>query len=416
MPLSVQIDTRQLQCQARPGIIECKWVGERLRDSDPSLDISTDWWHARSQASIVLKCNHCQTQAGVIKISGWKSDLTHQWALGYCGSDRDCCLFTFSSCLTRPRAGGELGPSWGGSEWFPAVCDTRLVLTPHLLPASFQSRNINIDKGVASNPHSESPRVTQSHCYDAPYFDSIFSRSPKWCHKLASASQWFPCVCKKSILLFSGWALLWWRGAGRLLTAEKSCWAAGPGRAAPGTPGSVIMNTAPVWTQSFVTHIQCDTLCVHILASNDHVSPRLSRPHPWSNVQKSHTFCCGLEVTGWRSQLTLPLPSHTARLLNNSFHVSNFQITSVTFQISREKNILFTKMEMESIDRWEERTLLSLVVFNWRWWENYPTLSSSTSVTELSINDSQKFKFLKQFLWMKLKLIIFTIEALLKAV
>lgn len=59
----------------------------------------------------------------------------------------------------------------------------------------------------------------------------------------------------------------------------------------------------------FVTHSQSDTLCGHILASTDHVSPPALPDQMFKRL--GLTFCCGLEVTGWRAQLTQPLPSRT---------------------------------------------------------------------------------------------------------
>ena len=118
----------------------------------------------------------------------------------------------------------------------------------------------------------------------------------------------------------------------------------------------------------FVTHSQSDTLCGHILASRDHVSPpaliKCSKDPVWL-----FAFCCGPGSEGVVSTVN-PTPALSHFLQNNSFHVSNFQITSVTFQISRlAKGKYFH--EMESIDRWEERplTLCSPGTFRWWWWD-----------------------------------------------
>ena len=75
------------------------------------------------------------------------------------------------------------------------------------------------------------------------------------------------------------------------------------------------------------------------------------QPSPWSNVQKTRSdFLLWAGSDGVASPVN-PTPALSHFLQNNSFHVSNFQITSVTFQISRGENI-FSKME--SIDRWEK--------------------------------------------------------------
>ena len=103
--------------------------------------------------------------------------------------------------------------------------------------------------------------------------------------------------------------------AWQLLTGHwaKFCWAAGPGRAAPRPArpakarllrllcraGRVICHTQSEWHIMW-THSGQHGSCFTSPALPDQMFKRLGL-----------TFCCGLEVTGWRAQLTQPLPSRT---------------------------------------------------------------------------------------------------------
>ena len=137
-----------------------------------------------------------------------------------------------------------------------------------------------------------------------------------------------------------------WLVPGCLTTADwgraKLCWV--PGRAAP-RPARPALSSVIMRGPGHLSHT------VRVTHYVDTFWPAWIMFHPWSNAAqktRSHFLLWrGVAITEANS----PLPSLSLFLQNNSFHVSNFQITSVTFQISRGENI-FSKME--SIDRWEE--------------------------------------------------------------
>ena len=87
----------------------------------------------------------------------------------------------------------------------------------------------------------------------------------------------------------------WW------LDPAKLCWAAGAGagRATPGTPGQ-----SPAHGAICHTHWGWHMMGTQSAQSRSCFTPILIK-------RLGLTFCCGLEVTGWRAQLTQPLPSHT---------------------------------------------------------------------------------------------------------
>ena len=124
----------------------------------------------------------------------------------------------------------------------------------------------------------------------------------------------------------------------------------GADRATPGTPGQ--SPATPVIMQSWPGYLSHTVRVTHYV---DTLWPARIMFHipssPWSNVQKTRSdFLLWAGSDGVASTVN-PTPALSHFLQNNSFHVSNFQITSVTFQISRGENI-FSKME--SIDRWEK--------------------------------------------------------------
>ena len=106
----------------------------------------------------------------------------------------------------------------------------------------------------------------------------------------------------------------------------------GAGRATPGTPGQ--SPATPVIMQSWPGYLSHTVRVTHYV---DTLWPARIMFHipssPWSNVQKTRSdFLLWAGSDGVASTVN-PTPALSHFLQNNSFHVSNFQITSVTFQI-----------------------------------------------------------------------------------
>ena len=119
----------------------------------------------------------------------------------------------------------------------------------------------------------------------------------------------------------------------------------------------------------FVTHSQSDTLCGHILASRDHVSPPALIKCSKDCESDFLLFVVAREVKGWWAELTQPLPSRTfCKIILFTSQISKLLLSPFKYRASRRENI-FSKME--SIDRWEERplTLCSPATFRWWWWD-----------------------------------------------
>ena len=95
----------------------------------------------------------------------------------------------------------------------------------------------------------------------------------------------------------------------------KFCWAPGPGRAAPRPARPARARTLRLLCRAGRARGICHTQSEwHIMwtHSGQHGSCFTPSPLPDQMFKRlGLTFCCGLEVTGWRAQLTQPLPSRT---------------------------------------------------------------------------------------------------------
>ena len=96
----------------------------------------------------------------------------------------------------------------------------------------------------------------------------------------------------------------------------------------------------------FVTHSQSDTLCGHILASRDHVSPPALIKCSKDCESDFLLFVLAREVKGWWAQLTQPLPSRTfCKIILFTSQISKLLLSPFKYRASRRENI-FTKWKV----------------------------------------------------------------------